>query len=269
MHTTFKDLTVGIPFHSGSDPKQLIEALDSILNQTVRAGCCHLIQNGDVSPKLVEIVDNYVTKHPEFESIHVGKKGLAAALNASISKCTTTYYARMDSDDIALPGRFESQLKYLEAHNEVDILGGWAKEFSTEKGIECSVLKEMPTDPTEMRNWFHYRNPFIHSTVIFHKRVFDTIGFYDETYLTDQDLQLWGRAINADIMLANIPEVLIYFRTDNVIGRRSQYSAIKRQAIARYSVSTYSLKYNLLKIAALMFRLMPGWVQKLGYKNLR
>ncbi|MBT3252861.1 MAG: glycosyltransferase [Candidatus Marinimicrobia bacterium] len=269
MKNFCKDLTVGIPYHWGSDPSQLIETLDSVIGQSLRAGCCHLIQNGNVSDQICEIVDGYTSKHAEFKKIHVEKRGLAAALNTSLLQCTTRYYARMDSDDIALPQRFEKQISYLEAHEDVQILGGWAKEFSTSEGVANSVLKQMPVDQQEMQNWFHYRNPFIHSTIVFRTEVFKNIGYYDETYLTDQDLELWGRAINANVQLANIPEVLIYFRTDNVIGRRSQFSAIKRQAVARFSVTTYSLKYNLLKLAALTFRLMPRWIQKLGYKNLR
>ena len=269
MKNICKDLTVGIPFHSGSNPSQLVETLDSLLGQTLRAGCCHLIQNGDVSDELLEVIDGYANKYAEFEKTYVEKKGLAAALNSSLSRCTTIYYARMDSDDIAMPQRFERQVNYLEAHGNVDILGGWAKEFSTSEGIEKAVLKRMPVEQQEMRNWFHYRNPFIHSTIVFRTKVFQNIGYYNESYLTDQDLELWGRAINANVKLANLPEVFIYFRTDNVIGRRSQFSAVKRQAVARYSVTTYSLKYNMLKIAALTFRLMPRWIQKLGYKNLR
>lgn len=270
MRNICDDLTVGIPFHGGTDASQLEEAIESVLNQNLGATKCHLIQNGDVPENLLHIARKYEVSHASIiEQLFVAKRGLAAALNQSIKQCTTKYYARMDSDDIAMPQRFELQVKYLEAHDEVDILGGWAKEFSSNGGTDNAVLKKMPIDINEMRNWFHYRNPFIHSTIIFRREVFKRIGYYNETYLTDQDLELWGRAINANVQLANIPEILIYFRTDNVIGRRSQLSAVKRQAVARYSVSTYSLKNNLLKVAALTFRLMPRWIQKLGYKNLR
>jgi len=145
---------------------------------------------------------------------------------------------------------------------------GGLKNF-TSNGIEKSVLKQMPIDPIEMRNWFHYRNPFIHSTVMFRRDVFHKLGYYDETFLTDQDLQLWGRAINAEVAIANVPQVLIYFRTDNVIGRRSRLDAVIRQAKARFSVKSPSLKYTFLKCSALLFRLLPKTIQYYGYRNFR
>ncbi len=270
MKNICHDLTVGIPFHGGTKASQLEEAIQSILNQTLVAAKCHLIQNGTVPEKILLIAKGYEVSHPsEIEHIFVAKRGLAAALNQSIKQCTTRYYARMDSDDVALPHRFEMQIKYLEAHGDVNILGSWAKEFTSADGIEKALLKQMPTDPQEMKNWFHYRNPLIHSTVMFQTRVFDDIGYYDETYLTDQDLQLWGRAITNNETMANIPEALIYFRTDNIIGRRSHIKAVWRQAKARFSVRTWSIKYNFLKIGALSFRLMPEFVQRYGYKNFR
>jgi len=269
MTMTHQELTVGIPFHEGVDPIQLAEAIESILNQTFGAASCHLIQNGSVSPEVSELVESYVREHSHVELIYVSKKGLAAALNQSINKSTTQFYARMDSDDIALPDRFEKQIHYLTEHPEVLVLGGWAKEFNSTSGVEAAVLKKVPTEPHVMHEWFHYRNPFIHPTIMFRTRLFETLGTYDETYLTDQDLQLWGRVINANVPIANIPEVLIYFRTDNVISRRSQLAAVRRQAVARYSVKAGSLKLKILKIAALSFRLMPNFIQSLGYRHLR
>ena len=35
----------------------------------------------------------------------------------------------MDADDIALPDRFEKQIAYLEAHPEVDMVGGAINEI--------------------------------------------------------------------------------------------------------------------------------------------
>ena len=35
----------------------------------------------------------------------------------------------MDTDDIALPDRFEKQTAFMEAHPEIDACSGWIDEF--------------------------------------------------------------------------------------------------------------------------------------------
>lgn len=262
-------ITVGIPYHSGSDSKHLKTCIDSILEQSILPERIILIQNGHVEGELKSLALRTQSDKVKIDHLTVMKQGLPAALNASLKITTTEYYARMDSDDIAFPQRLEQQLRFMEQNPEISILGGWAKEFSSKSGLQASVEKRTPTDKKLIVEWFHYRNPLIHSTVMFRMSVFKKMGYYDEEYRTDQDLQLWGRAIKSSIGIANLREFLIYFRTDNMLKKRSAFDAIWRQVKARYSVRTYSPKLNVLKILALSFRLLPKKLRGLGYKHLR
>lgn len=54
-------------------------------------------------------------------------RGLACVLNDLLDICFKEgyeYIARMDADDISVYSRFEKQIKYLEAHPEIDVVGG-------------------------------------------------------------------------------------------------------------------------------------------------
>ena len=263
-------VTVGIPFYSKSKPDYLKESIDSILNQSIKPYKIHLIQDGPISIELKEIIDNYKKKDSDlFEIIILNKKGLPYALNHSIRQTDTKYYARMDSDDIAFNDRLEKQIKYLETNEDVDILGSWSIEFENVSHKENGFINRRPDSKKEIHDYFHYMNPLIHPSVLFRVSVFKKIGFYNEQFYTDQDLELWGRALKNKIKISNIQEPLLYFRTEGRQKRRSRFSAVKRQIIARYSFNTLSIKLNILKIASILFRLLPEKVRLLGYKHIR
>jgi len=262
-------VTVGIPFHSNTRLIDLLEAVESIQKQDVKVQLIHLLQDGEVSSDLEKYASDLEANYDNVRYSKLKKAGLPTLLNFSIDKCDTPYYARMDSDDVSFLHRIRTQYEYLESHQEISILGAWAEEFSSEKGMQNSILKKTPTDPLEMVEWFHYRNPFIHSTVMFRVSVFKKIGMYRADFKTDQDLELWGRAINHSIGMANISQALIYFRTDNMLLKRSKLDAVFRQLKARYTVPTWSIRLNILKIFALVFRLTPRIIREVGYKYLR
>ena len=45
-------------------------------------------------------------------------------------------------------------------------------------------------------------NPLIHSTVMFRTIVFNELGYYNSNFYTDQDLELWGRALKNKIHIS-------------------------------------------------------------------
>ena len=49
--------------------------------------------------------------------------GIVAAANEGIGMARGRYLARMDSDDVCLPQRFETQVRYLDAHPECVLVG--------------------------------------------------------------------------------------------------------------------------------------------------
>jgi hypothetical protein len=176
------------------------------------------------------------------------------------------YYARMDSDDIAYPQRIEKQVTYLEAHRDIDILGTWALEFEQDPVAHQGFLRQLPTEQSEIEAMFHYRNPFIHPAVMFRRSVFAKIGLYNANFL-DEDLELWSRAFQKRIKVANLPEPLLYYRFSGSIQRRAE--RVLYHAKARYQFNTWSPKLNALKLMSLGLKVMPFEIQEWAYKHLR
>lgn len=260
-------VTVGIPFFSGTIIDQFRATVDSIVSQSVKPDEIHLIQDGPVSEDLINFVKYYTESFPNIKHLIIEKNsGLAYAINFSVLNSSSEYYARMDSDDIAHPQRLEKQIAFLVAHPNVDILGTWALEFEKDPFNEKSFIRKLPTEQAEIESMFHYRNPFVHATVMFRRSMFAKIGLYNVNFL-DEDLELWSRAFQKRIQTANLPEVLLYYRFSGSIQRRSE--RVLYHAKARYQFNTWSLKLNILKILSLLLKLMPYGMQEWAYKNLR
>lgn len=269
MSTFSSVVTVGVPFYAGVSPSHFRAAVDSVLKQSYPPNVVHLVQDGPVPEVISELVETYTDSYSVVEHICIStNRGLSYALNTSIRQTKTPYYARMDADDICHKERLERQIGFLEAHPEVEILGTAAFEFENLPDEPGRLIKKMPECKEEIKKMAHYRTPFIHPSVVFRTRVFETIGLYEERDMVD-DVALWMEAFRRDVGVANLPDPLLYFRTSGVVGRRAHLARAFREAAIRLGYPTPSLRLNVLKLASILFRFLPARVQEWGYQNLR
>ena len=104
-------------------------SLDSIFAQSFKNFKLLLYIDGPVPEGIWRVIWSYKDERLKVIDNPVNK-GLATALNNLLSRCKDySFIARMDADDIALPDRFEKQIAYLEAHPEVDMVGGAINEI--------------------------------------------------------------------------------------------------------------------------------------------
>lgn len=265
-----KNITVGLPYYCNTKVSDFVDALESIIRQSLIPKTVILIQDGPVCIELRETVESYLAKYSFIELITIkNRTGLPYALNVSILNCTTDFYARMDSDDISHPDRLKHQIEYLINNPDIDILGTWAMEFEEDINNPNNVVRKVPTGIDEIRKLFHYRNPLNHATIMFRKSVFAKIGLYNPAFVKAQDTELYARALKNDVGMANIPELLYYIRAKNVVSRRSTKEHIKYQTLGRYKYNTWSPKSNLLKALSILFRFLPKPLQGKIYRSYK
>lgn len=78
------------------------------------------------------------------------QKGVAAALNAGADAATAEFVARCDADDLYVPGRFEEQLGWLQAHPEyIAISGAFASMSPTGAHVADLIVDVCDPDITE------------------------------------------------------------------------------------------------------------------------
>lgn len=238
-------------------------------DQTVKPEEIILIQDGPLGKELIEVINLWKEKLGErlVTLQNETNLGLTKSLNKGLVHVKGELIARMDSDDISHPMRFERQIKFLEKHPEIDIVGGALQEFDAEN--ECLGIRHYPQTPQDVENYIYKASPLAHPTVMMRRRIFDEGLKYDERYRTSQDIALWYDVLCAGYKIGNVSEVTIYFRRDgDVFKRRSREKAFNEFIIYMNGICRFygllSWKY-VYPVARLIFRLMPVAVVKWIY----
>lgn len=237
-----------------------------------------LIEDGAIPEELELIIDSFQSR---VNASGVAKMvvvklpvngGLTKALNAGIKHVTGDLIARMDSDDISAPQRFELQEKFLLENPEIDILGGSMQEFDDEH--ECLNVRHYPLTHEDACKYIVKACPLAHPAVMMRRRIFDEGLHYDERYRMSQDIKLWYDAILAGYRMANLQEIVLFFRQQgDVFRRRSRVKAWNEFKIYMNGIyrmhGLFTLAYR-YPIARYVFRnLPPSLVKKIYESGMR
>ena len=111
-------VTVAMPVYNGG--QYLRPAVLSIINQTFRNWELLIIDDGSTDSALDTIADVKDNRVKIFRDST--NKGLAFRLNQAIDLAQGDFFARMDSDDISYPKRFELQLAAFKANPNLDLV---------------------------------------------------------------------------------------------------------------------------------------------------
>jgi len=225
-------LSVLMSVYGKEKAEYLKTALQSLYDQTHVPEEIVLVKDGPLTEELEQVIAEFTGEKENFKVIPLPESvQLGRALQEGLKHCTQELVARMDSDDVSLPKRFETQLAFMEEHPELDVSGGWIEEF-TDAGEKCGV-RQTPENPEAIRRYLKFRNPMNHVTVIFKKAsVLESGGYQHVPGFEDYDL--WTRMLLQGKSFQNLPEILVEVRTNpDMYGRRGGMAYFKRNAAFR------------------------------------
>lgn len=202
----------------------LAESIDSLLAQTFTDW--ELIMCDDASTdSTLEIAREYERKYDNIKVIsHSRNQGLAASLNDCIAQCSpgSEFIARQDGDDISLPTRFETQVKFLDAHPEYALVSTAMINF--DQSGDWGVQRK-PCKPT--RRTFANTSPFCHAPVMMRQNALEQVGFYTVSPLLrrGQDFWLWHKFYLAGFKGYNLQEPYYKMRDDRAASSRRTFKS--------------------------------------------
>lgn len=184
------------------------DSIDSILVQTYPNFELIIIDDGSTDTT-VKIIKSYNDNRIILvENTH----DYIQSLNTGISKTRGKYIARMDADDIMVKNRLQIQYDYMEANLDIDICGGWMEIF----GSTPNIIKA-PLEHEKIKTNILLGNSMCHPTTFFRResmiRLPSYPNIYKQEFIYAEDYKLWADLLRAGLQFANIPEILIKYRS--------------------------------------------------------
>lgn len=259
--------SVAMCVYGKDEPTWFKQAVESILNQTVKPDEVVLVVDGPVPEEL----DNIIKSFEANEIFNVVRfkenQGHGNARRKSVEECKNEIIALMDADDISVSDRFEKQIKFISEHN-ADIVGGNIREFI---GTTDNVVgyRNVPTNHEDIIEYTKFRCPFNQMTVMFKKEMYLKAGGYIDWYC-DEDYYLWLRMMQKGATFANVNDVLVNARVgEEMYQRRGGLKYFKSEAkLQKYmyqnkiiGFTTYFM--NVVKrliVQVLLPNKLRGWV---------
>ena len=254
------------------NPIFLKDAIKSIQNQTMKPSEIILVEDGPLTSELYQVLDQIEAESeiPVKRCPLEENQGLGLALRYGVLQCQYDIIARMDTDDIAVPDRFEQQIHLMEQEN-LDLLGGHIAEF-IDNPKEVVSYRRVPTQHADIVAYQRMRSAFNHMTVMFKKNMVLKAGNYEDGLYMEDDL-LWLNMIAAGARTGNVDQILCRVRVGaGMFERRGglRYLNLYRQARQRMlernqiSYIEYAKSVGVQAVVALC----PGFVRQFIFVKL-
>lgn len=201
----------------------LKKSINSILNQTY-SNFEFIIVDDASTDDSVEIIKSF--NDPRIKLIcNKQNLGLTRSLNKAFSICKGKYIARMDSDDVSFPKRFEKQLEFMENNKNTIVCGTWAEVIDEADNLRSWEFKHETIedmDSYRIRLLFSNNPLLLHPSAFFNRNLLLKYNIsYDEQYEYAQDYQMWVNC-STHANCNTIQEYLLQYRTHRLAASESK-----------------------------------------------
>ncbi|EGQ9589553.1 glycosyltransferase [Vibrio parahaemolyticus] len=218
-------------------PDYLEQCFKSLAWQTLKANEVVVVHDGPLTPALYETLEKWQKKLPIKQIIIEKNVGLGDALNKGLEHCSNDLVARVDTDDINHPDRFEKQIKYMDDNPQIAAVSSDIIEFEVTPD-KPSKVKKVPSHE-KIEKYSLKRNPLNHMATVFRKEAVEQVGSYKH-HLYMEDYYLWLRLQSGGFKLSNIPETLVSARVGN--------GMLERRKGVQYAISELKLMQKIYQL---------------------
>lgn len=218
--------------------KYIGESVESLLNQTYENFEAILIDDCG-NDNSIDIVEKYADSR--FRIIRNPYNcGIAYSRNRGLECCEGELIAILDDDDVCMSQRFEKQVDFMNAHPDIDVVGG-ESVWIDEDGKIIRDRLPMPDNPDYIKTSFLFENMYNNSEVMVRKSLIADNGIsYRNGMMGMEDFCFWIDC-SKNGKFSNLPELFLKRRmvAENttsriMIGNEKERAAVYR-ALQKYS----------------------------------
>ena len=192
------DFYILIPFYNNLPG--LIRSLKSIVYDPFAYGLL-IVDDGSKESLLHEDLVPYLPQSLSLTILRLREnQGITRALNTGLKwleeNGNSRYVARLDCGDLCTSDRFSRQVAFLDGHPAVGLVGSWCifKNFRTGDSYRYIT----PTEYKKILREMHFRNVFIHPTVMWRTDITRKVGVYPEIFPHAEDYGFFYEIISEE-----------------------------------------------------------------------
>ena len=176
--------------------RYIADALDSVVQSTVSPFEIVVVDDGSTDSTIA-----IAARYPLVRIVRREAGGIARAYNTGIAAARADLLSFISYDDLWLPEKLELHLTYMADHPDVDLTVSHVQHF-------LAADTEVP--PGFRPELLHEAVPgFVPEGIVVRRRVFDTVGGFDESFLAGEDTDWFARVRDAGVRTTVLPQVLL------------------------------------------------------------
>ncbi|OJW71043.1 glycosyltransferase [Spirosoma sp.] len=252
-----------MPVYNGE--RHVSDAVESILKQRYTNFELLILDNGstDNTPKLLT---DFAQRDGRIRILHEPKPlgyGGEVASNIAARQAKGEFIAKLDADDVAMPDRLTQQVRYLQQHPDVFLVGSQLTLID-ETG-RVTGKRAYPITHEEIYKEFYLRFPIANPAVMYRNTLKEDL--YQIQFAHFNDYYSLFRLLQAGYRMCNLPEALTAYRihTTNTVftNLRAKWQtnvAIKNQFIKEFGYTAPVLDRVKIAVITAVINLFPEWI---------
>lgn len=185
----------------------LSETLDSLLQQTYQYWEAIIVDDGSTD-NTKDVAASYVNLDSRFRYIYQNNSGLSEARNTGLRLAQGEYIQLLDADDLLVAKKFETQVYYLQKHNDTDLVYGEVRYFLHGKSplvlsrsfdmLDQAWMSRIPETPEGLLEALVRRNIMVVNAPLLRTSLVKRIGFFNPKLRSYEDWEYWLRGALQD-----------------------------------------------------------------------
>ena len=216
----------------------LKETIESVLNQTFSDFDFLILNDSPQNLELENFILEYAKKDERIKYFKNPRNlGISGSRNKLIDLAKGEFLAVIDHDDISVKERFEKEVAFLEANEEVGVVGGNLKTLLDNTITKC------PNNSNEIKIRLTAECVVFHPATMIRKSVLKECR-YNAFYSPCEDYKLWCDLLDKT-EFANLDEVMIEYRDfENTSSKNEKLMQMITRLIVQENKQKYPLLYN-------------------------
>jgi len=215
-----------------NDAQYVRAAIASILLQSLHDFEFIIVDDGSTD-RSAAILEGYAREDSRIRLLTNARNvGLTRSLNIGLDAVRGSFVARMDADDIALPGRLATQVGVFRRLPDIVLCG--TNTIRIDAAGKRLAVGEWPEDRGILGWYALFRPAVAHPTAMYPASLVSEGVRYDERLRTAQDYELWSRLLqHGDATVVQEPLLLCRLHRQSITGARRAEQADTAAEICR------------------------------------